>query len=191
MDWVIVLVVGYLAGSFSSAYFLGKIFLKRDMSREGSGNLGAANSLSTIGPWFGAMVFVGDFLKGGLVLYWVKSTFINPDLLFIAAIAVVLGHNFSLYLRFRGGKGLASMIGVLTILNPMVLLIVFVIIVSFFIISRHTGISAIITAISFPLVYSLVTGDWLSLAYTTTLSFLVIIKHRPEEFRALKDFFQN
>lgn len=183
MAWVISFMLPYLLGSFSSAYFLGQLILEKDMSQEGSGNLGAKNTFLVGGPRLGIGVFLCDLAKGAISLLLIKWFFGSMLLMYWAAVAVVLGHNFSIYINFRGGKGLATLAGILLVLNFKVLLIVGALAGIFALLSRDAGVAAILAAIPFALIFSVVANDWRSLPFMLILTMVVLVKHRPQEFQ--------
>lgn len=188
MAWVISFIIPYLLGSFSSAFFLGQLFLRKDMSQEGSGNLGAKNTFIVGGPLLGIGVFLADVAKGAIAILLVKWFFGSTLLMYLAALAVVLGHNFSVYINFRGGKGLATLVGILLVLNIKVLLIVGGLAGVFVLLSRDAGVAAILAAIPFALIFSLATNDWRALPFMLVLTVIVLSKHRPQEFVNTAEF---
>ena len=115
--------VSYLVGSFPTAYVIGKHFRKIDLSRNGSGNLGAMNAYEVTGSKsLGIVVALIDIAKGFLVTslsFWNYGIVVGM----FAALFVVLGHNYSLYVRFKGGRGLAAAAGSLLVIQPLVVLL--------------------------------------------------------------------
>jgi acyl phosphate:glycerol-3-phosphate acyltransferase len=118
--YIISAIVAYALGSVPSAYLIVKMLSGKDVRREGSGNVGAMNSYEITGNKFiGFYVFLGDFAKGILAVLIAKL--ISGDDFFaisLAAVFAVLGHNFSIFLRFNGGRGLASAFGAMFLINP-------------------------------------------------------------------------
>ncbi len=117
MKFILIAIISYLIGNISFAYILGKLFEKKDVREYGSGNAGATNALRTFGKKIGAMVLVGDALKG------VAAVLIGRQLggqegAYVAGALVIIGHNWPVLLKFRGGKGVATTIGVMIIINP-------------------------------------------------------------------------
>lgn len=111
--WIFVAVVAYFLGSFPSAYLLVELKLHKDIRSCGSGNVGALNSFEVTGSkWVGVAVFALDFLKGGLavlVSHWQLGDEMPGKML--ATLCVVLGHNYPVWLKFQGGRGLATIAG--------------------------------------------------------------------------------
>jgi len=123
--YLIIFALSYIVGSIPFAYIIVRLFFCKDISKEGSGNVGAMNSYEVTGrKWVGFLVFLFDFLKGISVV--LISRYLIPDddfAILAASFSVVLGHNFSLFLRFKGGKGLATSAGVLLLIQPIILLL--------------------------------------------------------------------
>lgn len=108
------LLIGYLFGSIQSAFFLGKWIGKIDIRDHGSGNAGASNITSTLGIKYGVIVGLVDILKGFFAVQVVKWVYPgNPDLAYLAGLMAILGHIFPFYLKFRGGKGVATLAGMM------------------------------------------------------------------------------
>lgn len=110
--------LAYLLGSIPTAYIAGKIRKGIDIRKEGTGNIGATNALLVIGPAFGALVYILDLFKGILAV-WLAKYAIGTDIsIGLAGAAVIFGHDFSIFLNFTGGKGIATTTGVILAINP-------------------------------------------------------------------------
>ncbi|MBE0451733.1 MAG: glycerol-3-phosphate acyltransferase [Clostridia bacterium] len=122
-DYIIVIIMGYLLGNIQAAYLLGKKIKKVDIRTLGHGNAGASNAVESLGKKFGFAVLIIDMLKGIISILLVKSIFnVGFDsegalLLYLNGYSVILGHIFPFYMNFKGGKGTASMVGILLGLN--------------------------------------------------------------------------
>ena len=104
--------LGYLFGSIPCGLWLVQAFHGIDIRNYGSGNIGTTNVFRTVGPKTAAAVLTGDMLKGILALYIMSKFMADPSVMAITALGALLGHNYSLFLGFKGGKGIASTIGV-------------------------------------------------------------------------------
>ena len=113
----------YLAGSFSTAYFLTRFVRRVDIRELGSGNAGAANVFREVGSWAGVSVLSVDALKGAAVILVVSALELGDYAMLAAAMAVVVGHNFPVFLGFRGGKGVAPIFGLSLAVLPILTLI--------------------------------------------------------------------
>jgi glycerol-3-phosphate acyltransferase PlsY len=109
----------YLVGSFPTAFVLMKLIHKKDITKEGSGNVGAMNSFDVSGSKkTGVLVFIIDFLKGLIPAFLVPKFFsLNFDEVYIPLVFLVIGHNFSIWLRYKGGRGLATAAGIYAVVN--------------------------------------------------------------------------
>lgn len=108
------LLIGYLFGSIQSAFILGKWVGKIDIRDHGSGNAGASNITATLGIKFGAVVGIVDVLKGFFAVQVVKWIYpASPDLAYLAGLMAIVGHIFPFYMKFRGGKGVAALVGMM------------------------------------------------------------------------------
>jgi len=106
------LLLGYTLGCIQSAYWIGKLFGKLDIREYGSGNAGASNITSTLGLKYGVLVGLIDILKGTLAVLVIKWIYpANLDLAFLSGLLAIVGHMFPFYLGFRGGKGVATLVG--------------------------------------------------------------------------------
>ena len=115
--------VAYLAGSFSTAYFLTRFVRRVDIRELGSGNAGAANVFREVGSWAGVSVLSVDALKGAAVILVVSALELGDYAMLAGAMAVVVGHNFPVFLGFRGGKGVAPIFGLSLAVLPILTLI--------------------------------------------------------------------
>lgn len=179
MKIFIVILFSYLIGSFSSAYFLGKVSKNIDIRSYGSGNAGATNALRVLGKKMGVLTFVLDILKGVIAILLGKFIY-GFDGGLLASIFVVLGHNYPIFLGFKGGKGIATSFGVLMMIDwktGLICLGIFSLIVIF---TRFVSLGSIIAAIFAPIVMVLVVDTIDKKMYITTiiLAALSIYRHR-------------
>lgn len=140
------LIVAYLIGSLSGALLLGRLFGQSDLRTSGSGNAGATNALRSGGKVYGAAVLVFDLLKGIIaagLIPWVLTGALGAWA-FACGVAVVLGHVYPVYFGFRGGKGVATVIGALLVLLPVPLIAGLVVWVATLVVSGFVGLSAIL-----------------------------------------------
>ena len=194
---ILIITVSYLAGSFPSSYLTGKLLKSIDIRDYGSGNPGAANTFRILGKKAGILVLSADFLKGFITLT-VVGRFFNPFpdnsaiIMTASGIAVITGHVFPVWLKFRGGKGVATSAGVFTALYPPLFpasLMIFVISV---LIIRKISAASLITALTLPAVYRLMNLllDTISDPYISVLTLsvpiLIIIRHRSNIIRIIK-----
>ena len=152
MERLLCVVIGYLFGLIQTGYIYGKI-KKIDIRKHGSGNAGTTNALRTLGWKAGVITFIGDCLKCVLAVTVVQFLFIqNPHqnlYAMYAGLGAVLGHNFPFYLKFKGGKGIASTAGLILAVNPIMFLIVAVVFISIVLITQYVSLASIVIMILF------------------------------------------
>jgi len=152
MERIICIGIGYLFGLVQSGYLYGKT-KNMDIRQYGSGNAGSTNVLRVMGKKAALLVFLGDFFKAVLAMCLVRVIFkesANADLLALyAGFGVTLGHNFPFYLGFKGGKGIASMAGIMTAMDFRITLTCFVIFSLTVGITRYVSLGSILVSIAF------------------------------------------
>lgn len=183
----VVALISYFIGNFSSAYILGKIFQKKDIRNYGSGNAGATNALRVFGKKLGGITFILDVLKGILAVY-IGEKIMGYNGKLIASIFVVLGHNWPVFLKFKGGKGIATSLGVVFLLHWPTAIICTVIGVAIIIITRYVSLGSIIAAGLVPIIGSIVNRPFNMDFFITTLilAILAIYRHKDNINRLLK-----
>ena len=194
----VVVIGSYLLGSIPFGYLAGRI-AGIDIRSCGSGNVGATNVMRTLGRGYGYPVFAGDFLKGFgsvkmsiLIATRVQLEWISPEMFgIVAAISSVLGHSFPVWLRFKGGKGVATSAGALFGLAPVAALVGVAIWILTFWLTRYVSVASIAAAAALPLIILITT--WLSrtagklLFYSSVcLAAVVILRHRSNLSRLMR-----
>jgi len=140
---VLIITICYLLGSLPFGYIVGKLFKKIDIREFGSGNIGATNAFRILGPSLASLVVMGDIGKGILSIYLLKYLNIDSSLILtIAGLAVICGHDWSLFLGFKGGKGIATTFGVVFALNPIISILAVMVWGVVLIISRYASLSS-------------------------------------------------
>jgi len=192
MNIILGALAAYLLGSVPTSYIFGKVFKKIDIRKYGSGNVGATNVFRVMGKKYGIAVLIIDMLKGFLaiailpILFYSEPFPISLDLLkIILGAASICGHIWTVFLKFKGGKGVATSAGVLIGLSPIVMLCSLVVwsIVAF--LSKYVSLASIIAAISVPMFMWLLKQPKQYLIVTSILAILVIYKHRSNIGRLL------
>lgn len=158
IDLFLLLILAYLVGAIPTSIWVGKIFYKIDIRNFGSGNAGASNAIRVFGTPVGLFVLVFDMFKGYVAVNLVQLfSFLDPatpqyvNVQIILGIAAVLGHIYPVYAGFRGGKGVATVFGVLLALQPFATLCAAgVFLISFFI-TRYSSVGSILAGLSFPI----------------------------------------
>ena len=180
MFWYIfIILVGYLIGSINLSILLSRKKGK-DIREQGSGNAGATNTLRTMGKKTAAIVLLFDILKGVVVVLLAKlmSGLAQDPNLFIqlAAIAVIVGHNFPIYYGFKGGKGVATSLGVITVINPLSAVICLLFAIVLMVITKMVSLSVMLAAVLFPILIIFFAPNYFIFALVIAL--LLIYRHR-------------
>lgn len=192
---IIFAIISYLIGSFSSAVWFGKWFFGTDVREHGSKNAGATNTFRVLGYKAGIPVFIADVLKSFLA---VNLIIFIPEILpetefyyqikLLFGVAAVLGHIFPVYTGFRGGKGVASMLGLVLALLPAAAGFTFIVFAIIFLISRIVSISSLSASLVFPIIVHILTGgDSVTLTiFSFVATILIVITHLKNIKRLLK-----
>jgi len=172
----ILVLFSYLLGSIPSAYVAGRVLKRIDIRNVGDGNVGAANAYREIGPVAGVTVLVADVCKGAIAVT-VAQTFASQLIVFLAGLAVVAGHNWPVYIGFRGGRGEATAIGVLCVLLPQAMLILLGVCAVPFLVTRNTMLAGAILFAPLWLVALLMGASGALIGYSIGLPCLVGLTH--------------
>lgn len=184
---IIYIIIAYFIGNLDFAYLIVKFKKGTDIRNEGSGNAGTANVLRTYGKKMAIAVFAGDVLKGVLVILIGRWIGLTGWWLMGAGLAVVVGHNWPVLLHFKGGKGVATSIGVLSALNVAVGIYPLVLGLSLAFITKYMAVGSIVGVCSFPIFDFIYTGtsDYYVLTLSIILAILNIYQHRENIKRLL------
>ena len=183
MDYLIVGIASYLMGSIPFGLILTKIFLNKDIRDIGSGNIGATNALRTGNKLIGYSTLILDIAKAIIPVIFVKINY--PDLIYIASLCAFLGHVFPIWLKFKGGKGVATYVGILFSINLLLGIIFAASWGIMFLMFRYSSLSSIIGSISIP-IYILIT-DQISNAIFFGIMFVLIFFTHRENIKRLKN----
>ena len=148
MEYFTIGIISYLIGSIPFGFILTKTFLKKDIRGIGSGNIGATNVLRTGNKFIGYSTLSLDVLKAVLPVMYVKLN--HPELIYVASLCAFLGHVFPVWLKFNGGKGVATYVGILFALNIFLGFIFCISWLIIFLISKYSSLSSIIGSLSVP-----------------------------------------
>jgi len=193
---ILFLVIAFCFGSIPFSFIIGKRVKGIDLREYGSGNLGATNVFRTLGPWWGGLCLFLDMAKGAAavgLMTWLVSTWpegqttpfhITPDLFRIfAGFVASLGHTFSPFVNFHGGKGVATTAGAFAVLEPLAILVAVAAFLSMFLVTRIVSVGSLAAAAILP--WAVIFFEWRSLETSKTIiifSFIicgwVIFKHR-------------
>ena len=183
MEYLIVGIASYLMGSIPFGLILTKIFLKKDIRDIGSGNIGATNVLRTGNKLIGYLTLALDITKAIIPVIYVKINF--PELIYIASLCAFLGHVFPIWLKFKGGKGVATYVGILFSINILLGVVFISCWIITFLISKYSSLSSIIASLSVP-IYLLIKGNIGSVIFFIIMFVLIFFTHR-ENIKRLKN----
>ena len=165
-ETLLFILLAYLTGAFPSAVWVGKTFYKIDVREFGSGNAGATNTFRVLGKKAGIPVLIMDIFKGWLSVNYISFLTNIPEsaeavfeIKLAFGIAAVIGHLFPIYTGFRGGKGIATLLGLLIGLHAVAALYSILVFVIVFIISKYVSLGSIIASIAFPILVILILGS--------------------------------
>lgn len=182
----LILPLAYFIGGLPFGFWIGKFFCKVDVRTMGSGNIGAANVIRNLGVGWGALVLILDLFKSFLPLFLIKAYFSNPLFLSIFAILLVVGHNYSPFLKFRGGKGVATTMGVYFALAfPATLWIVLTYLTTF-LITGFSSVASLTTLLLTPLILWLMNFPNYLIYLSIILFLMALTRHKDNIIRLLK-----
>ena len=181
---VVVITGAYLLGSIPTGYLVA-LLRGVDLRAHGSGNIGATNAFRVLGKGPGAFVLLADALKGSIavlwmpaLVHWIAVGTPSDSLPLVAGVAAILGHNYTCWLRFKGGKGIATTAGVMATLVPLALVITFGGWLIVFLTTRYVSAASIVAAVILPIATMLTSHDRALWVATLILAGLAIWRHR-------------
>lgn len=175
MEEFLLVLIAYLLGNFSTSFIVGKLFGRIDIRKHGSGNAGSTNVFRTLGAKAGAIALVGDALKGVLAVY-LGQRFGGADLALICGGAAIVGHNWPIILKFKGGKGIATSIGVVTMIQPLsaLICIAFGLVILFKF--KYVSLASVLAISILPIVIAYKGRDYF--IFALVLALMAIYRHR-------------
>ena len=183
MDILIIGIISYLMGSIPFGLILTKLFLNKDIREIGSGNIGATNVLRSGNKIVGYTTLTLDILKAVIPVIFVKIYYI--DFLYLASLSAFLGHVFPIWLKFKGGKGVATYVGILFVINIYFGIIFALCWFVIFGITKFSSLSSLIASISIP-VYLIITSQFNEIFFFIIMFVLIFFTHR-ENIKRLKN----
>jgi glycerol-3-phosphate acyltransferase PlsY len=182
----------YLFGSIPFSVIVGRLFFKTDVRQFGSGNPGATNTMRILGPKAGIVVLLLDVFKGLFPVIICKYYCTWPDIpvsdrMVLAGALAILGHVFSPFLGFKGGKGVATSIGVVMALEPWFAIAIIATFIIVLALSRYVSLSSISAAFVFTILTLLFRNeDYIKIIFSISITILIVIKHQANILRLLK-----
>ena len=183
MDYLIIGILSYLLGSIPFGYLLTKFFLKKDIRDVGSGNIGATNALRSGNKLIGYLTLVFDIGKAVIPVLFVKINY--PELIFLSSLCAFLGHVFPLWLKFKGGKGVATYLGILFVINISYGIIFITIWLFIYFLSKYSSLSSILATLSIP-IFLIISKNFSEVSFFVIMFVLIFFTHR-ENIKRLKN----
>ena len=182
MEILIISILSYLIGSIPFGFLLTKFFLKKDIRNIGSGNIGATNVLRTGNKTIGYTTLLLDIVKAVIPIIYIKLNY--PNFIFIASLCIFLGHVFPIWLKFKGGKGVATYVGILFSINLYIGLVFIGIWFLTFLISKYSSLSSLFASLTIPIYLFIFTNQ--NFIFFSIMFILIFYTHR-ENIKRLKN----
>ena len=182
MEISLIILLSYLLGSIPFGFLLTKIILKKDIREIGSGNIGATNVLRTGNKIIGYSTLILDILKAVIPILFIKMQF--PEFIFISSLAVFLGHVFPIWLKFNGGKGVATYVGILFCINYILGFFFIATWLVVFFISKYSSLSSLLASLIIPIYYFFIDAENY---YFFIIMFILIFYTHRENIKRLKN----
>ena len=192
MKFILFIFISYLIGAIPNGVIIARIFFRIDPTKSGSGNIGATNVYRTAGKIPGILTLILDILKGFIPVYLAKYYDFDFQVILFVGLAAFLGHLFPIYLKFKGGKGVATAIGVFLSLTPLAVLIAAIIFIIIAYIWRYISLASMISAFLLPaiikilIIFKVYSYPDSIIYFAGTISILIIYKHRANIERLIK-----
>ena len=182
MEIIVISILSYLMGSIPFGFILTKFFLKKDIRDIGSGNIGATNALRTGNKSLGYGTLFLDVIKAVIPVIYVKLNY--PDYIFITSLCIFLGHVFPIWLKFKGGKGVATYVGILFSINLTIGFVFIGVWFFTFLISKYSSLSSLLGSLSVPIYLFFFTSQN---SIFFSIMFILIIYTQRENVKRLKN----
>ncbi len=182
MELILIILISYLMGSIPFGLILTKIFLNKDIRKIGSGNIGATNVLRAGNKIVGYLTLILDVLKAIIPIIYIKLNY--PDLIYVSSLSVFLGHVFSIWLKFKGGKGVATYVGILFCINYFLGIIFVISWLIIFIISKFSSLGSILSSLVIP-IYIFLNSDYNNEYFFVIMFVLILFTHRENVKRLI------
>jgi len=184
--FIFVLIIIYLIAAIPTGVILSRLMGSEDVRLKGSGNIGATNVYRVAGKLAGILTLAGDIMKGFLPLLayktWLAPT---PTQLGVASAIAIIGHCYPVYLKFRGGKGVATAVGIFLVLSPQAVLMVLAVFVLTVVTTRYISLGSVLAAMSAPLLILMLNHPQPIFLATLFIAMLVVWRHRTNIHRLM------
>lgn len=178
MKFIILILISYLIGSIPNALWIGLKFKNMDIRNYGSGNLGATNATRVLGWKLGLFTFILDVLKGAILVLIATNLNMLDYQIFLIGFAAIMGHSFSIYLKFKGGKSVATSLGVFSMLLPKVVLILLLVFLLIVIFTQYVSLASITVAILLPILTMIIYKNYTYFTMSLIIGIIIVIRHK-------------
>lgn len=178
MNWAILVIAAYLVGSIPNGLIFGKLIWKKDLRRFGSHNIGATNAWRILGRKAGFLIFVLDLVKGQLGVLLGGCLIGTPGAMVVGGLFAMLGHIFPLFIGFKGGKGVATGLGVMSALMPKITAIIFVVWLVLTLLTRYVSVGSIVAAVLAPILAACFREPAVYFSFALAAAAVIVWTHR-------------
>lgn len=195
MKELILIIFAYLLGSIPTALIVSKRFFGIDIRDYGSGNMGATNTFRVLGPKYGTIVMIVDILKGmaavglfSFIPYYVRDEYARTNLMLGLGMAVVLGHVFPIFANFKGGKGVATLFGMILAIQPIIAICCVGVFILVLFLTRYVSLSSILGAVMLPICVLWIWNDDAVFyrVFAIVVAVLVVLTHQKNIGRIIR-----
>ncbi|PTI71276.1 acyl-phosphate glycerol 3-phosphate acyltransferase [Mammaliicoccus vitulinus] len=180
----VVIILSYLFGCFPSCLVLGKLFYKKDIRQFGSGNLGATNTFRVLGKKAGFIVMFLDIFKGFIVVFFPLWFNVDIPSIFVG-ICAVIGHVFPIFLKFKGGKAVATSAGAVLGVHPVLLIVLAIVFIIILYSTKYVSLSSMIAGIGC-VIGAIIIGDLPFLIVSIAIMLILLVRHQSNIVRIFK-----
>jgi len=187
VKYTIIIIVSYLIGSFPSAYLMGRLIKNIDIRNFGSGNVGATNAFRVLGKKYGIITLLIDLLKGFIPVFVIKFIVSENFLTYqiVSGFCLILGHIFTVFLKFKGGKGVATSAGFLIAVSPVPMFFTILVFLITLAATRYVSLGSIIAALTYP-IFTYIWNQPLQLKILSViLALIIVVKHKSNIIRII------
>ena len=174
MDYTIIAIISYFFGSIPSGFILTKLILKKDIREIGSGNIGATNALRSGNRLIGYLTLILDNVKAIIPILYIKYNF--PEIIFISSLCVFLGHLFPIWLKFKGGKGVATYLGIILTINIFFGIVFGIIWIIIYLVTKYSSLGSLIASAAIPVYVFFINGN--NVFFYIIMFVLIFYTHR-------------
>ncbi len=182
MELILIISVSYLMGSIPFGLILTKVFLKKDIRNVGSGNIGATNVLRTGNKLIGYLTLILDVLKAVIPVLYIKINF--PEMIYISSLSAFIGHVFPVWLKFKGGKGVATYVGILFSINYFLGIVFVISWLTVFFISKYSSLGSILSSLIIP-IFIFLNSSYENQYFFIIMFILILYTHRENVKRLI------